>query len=123
MILFRWLFTAGLFLIISRYIPGIEVQSFSTALILAFFWGVVNVLLKPLLIFFTLPLNIVTLGLFLFVINGFLFWFLSTFIKGFEVEGFGYAILGAMILSLGSLIFNTLLKDSKKDHNVPLNSK
>lgn len=118
MILFRWLFTALLFLIISRYVPGIEVQSFSTALILAFFWGVVNVLLKPILIFFTLPLNVLTLGLFLFVINGFLFWFLSLFVKGFFVDSFWYAIVGAILLSLGSLFFNWALEQSRKDDPV-----
>jgi putative membrane protein len=112
MIVVRWFLIALLFVIISRYVPGISVASFYTALVLAFFWGAVGVLIRPILVILTLPINILTLGLFLFVINGFLFWFLSTFIKGFVVESFGYAILGAALLSLGGWIIN-LLMDSK----------
>jgi len=114
MIIVRWILIAGLFLIISHYVPGISVASFYTALVLAFFWGAVGVLLRPVLVVLTLPINILTLGLFLFVINGFLFWLLSTFVKGFAVDGFGYAILGAALLSLGGWVINSLLESGKK---------
>ena len=113
MIIFRWFLIALLFFIISQYVPGISVASFYTALVLAIFWGIVNVILKPIFLIFTLPINILSLGLFTFVINGFLFWFLSTFIKGFYVESFGYAVLGALLLSLGSWMIQYLLKQSR----------
>ncbi len=115
MFIFRWFSLAFLFFIISQYVPGIDVASFYVALVLAFFWGIINVTLKPILIFLTLPITILTLGLFTFVINGFLFWFLSTFIKGFYVESFFSAFLGALLLSLGSAIINYFLKKSQED--------
>lgn len=115
MLIFRWFSLALLFFIISQYVPGIDVESFYVALVLAIFWGIINVTLKPILIFLTLPITILTLGLFTFVINGFLFWFLSTFIKGFYVEGFFSAFLGAILLSLGSGIINYFLKKSQED--------
>ena len=73
MIIFRWFLVALLFIVISQYVPGIEVASFYTALILAIFWGIINVILKPILLVLTLPVNLLTLGLFTLVINGFLF--------------------------------------------------
>jgi len=108
-ILFRWLLVTFAFLLVSRFVPGIEVASFYTALILAIFWGIANAILKPILIVLTLPVNILTLGLFTFVINGFLFWLLSTFIKGFYVEGFLAAILGALIISIISWAGNQFI--------------
>ena len=114
MLIFRLFSLAFLFFIISQYVPGIYVESFYVALILAIFWGIINVTLKPILIFLTLPITILTLGLFTFVINGFLFWFLSTFIKGFYVESFFYAFFGAILLSLGSGIINYFLKKSRE---------
>lgn len=112
-ILAKWLLSA-LGLIATAYIvPGVEVASFYTALVLAALLGLVNVFIRPLLIFLTLPINILTLGLFIFVINGFLFWLLSTMVKGFSVDGFGAALLGAIIVSIFSWIANQFLIPSK----------
>ena len=105
-IFFRWVVVALAFYLISRFVPGIHVASGTTALVLAFFWGVVNVFLKPILILLTLPVTILTLGLFTIVINGFLFWLLSTFVKGFTVESFGAALIGAITLSLVSWLID-----------------
>lgn len=110
---FRWLVIAVAFYLISHFVPGISVASGTTALVLAFFWGVANVLLKPILILLTLPITLLTLGLFTIVINGFLFWLLSTFVKGFSVESFGSAVIGALILSVVSWGMNRVLE--KKD--------
>lgn len=99
---FRWIVMAMAFYLIAYIVPGVSVSSGWTALVLAFFWGVVNVFLKPILLFFTLPINILTLGLFTICINGFLFWLLSTFVKGFYVKSFWSAIVGAILLSLVS---------------------
>lgn len=98
----RLIITALAFLLAAYLIPGIEVASFYIALILAFFWGLINLTLKPVLFILTLPINLVTFGLFTIVINGFLLWFLGTFIQGFEVMGFGSAILGALIIGFAN---------------------
>lgn len=110
-IIAKWFIVALAVLAASELIPGIEVVSFYSALVVALFWGLVNAVLRPILIFLTLPINIITLGLFVFVINGFLFWFLSTFIKGFEVNGALPAIVGALFVSVVSYLSNRFLID------------
>ena len=108
----RWLIVAFLFLLSAYVVPGIYVESFYIALILALFWGLVGISLRPLLILLTLPITLITFGLFTFVINAFLLWLLSTFIEGFDVDGFLSAFLGALIISAGSWISNKLLSQS-----------
>ena len=94
------LILSALAILLAAYlIPGITVDSFYTALIVALILGILNIIVKPILIILTLPITILTLGLFMFVINGFLFWFLGTFVKGFHVDGFLTAILGALLVS------------------------
>jgi len=94
----RFLITALAFLLAAYLVPGIEVAGFYTALLLAFFWGLMNLTVKPILFVLTLPITFLTLGLFSFVLNGFFLWFLGTFVDGFFVAGFGSAILGAFII-------------------------
>lgn len=108
-LLAKWLIVALSLLLTAYLLPGIQVASLYIALIVALFLGVVNVVLKPILVILTLPINILTLGLFTFVINGFLFWLLSTFIKGFEVDGLLVAILGAFVVSVLSLLGNAFI--------------
>lgn len=105
----KWFIVALAFLLAAYIVPGITIESFYIALILAFIWGVLNLTLRPILLFLTLPINIITLGLFAFVINGVLFWFLGTFIKGFRVESFLEALLGALIVTAASWLGNKLL--------------
>ena len=105
-IIIKLLFTALALLLAAYLVPGIVVASFYTALIIAVSLAVVNLIFKPILILLTLPINILTLGLFTFVINALLFWFLSTIVKGFYVEGFAAAFLGALIVSVVSYIGN-----------------
>ncbi len=100
MILLNWLVSALAFLALPYIVSGITVKGFVTALVLALMWGLVNITIKPILIVLTLPLNLLTLGIFTFVINGFLLWILGGVIKGFEVHGFLAAILGALVLSV-----------------------
>lgn len=88
------------FLLIANIVPGIHIASLWTALIVALLWGIIGVTLKPILIILTLPVNILTLGLFTFVINGFFLLLLSSVVKGFEVNGFAAALLGALALSV-----------------------
>ncbi|NQV93120.1 phage holin family protein [Candidatus Kaiserbacteria bacterium] len=95
----KLLLTVLTLLLVSNYVPGITVESFYIALIVAVVLGLVNLILKPILIILTLPITLLTLGLFTFVINAGLFWFVSTFIEGFTVEGFIPAFLGALIIA------------------------
>lgn len=99
MILLRWVVSALAFLALSYVIPGISVKGFGTALVLALLWGLVNITIKPILLLLTLPFNLLTFGIFTFIINGFLLWILGGVVKGFEVHGFWVAVLGALMLS------------------------
>lgn len=103
-IILKLILSALAILLAAYLIPGITVDSFYTALIAALILGILNIIVKPILIILTLPITILTLGLFMFVINGFLFWFLGTFVEGFHVDGFLTAILGAVLVSLISSI-------------------
>lgn len=106
--------TVSLTLLLSAaIISGIKVSGLYIAIITALMLGVVSVFIKPIIFVLTLPINILTLGLFSFVINAFLFWFVSTFVEGFEVEGVIAAFLGALLVSLGVWIGE---KMSEKDN-------
>lgn len=117
-ILAKWFLNALSLIAVAYLVPGIEVISFYTALILALLMGLVNAVIKPLLIVLTLPLNILTLGLFTFVINAFLFWLLSTIVKGFNVNGFGSAFVGAFILSILSWVIGHMLSNPHRKRAV-----
>ncbi len=111
----KWFISALSLLGAAYLIDGISVDSFYTALIVALFLGFVNAIIRPILIILTLPVTLLSLGLFIFVINGFLFWFLSTFIKGFEVDGIIPAITGAVVVSVFSWIGNRFIVNGS-DH-------
>ena len=98
-IITKLLLTVLALLLVSNFVPGIEVSGLYIALIVAVVLGIINLVVKPLLILLTLPINLLTLGLFTFVINAFLFWFISTFIDGFSVDGFIPAFIGAFIVA------------------------
>lgn len=100
-------------LIITAYIvPGIHVASFVSALLAAIVLGVINTFIKPLLVFLTLPLTIITLGLFLFIVNAIVLRLTALFVSGFTVDGWLPAILGAIVLSIVSAILSMLVKDT-----------
>jgi len=101
----------ALALVITAYlIPGIEVNGVYPALIAALILGILNVIIKPILVILTLPITIITLGLFMFVINATLFMFAASFIEGFTVDGFLIAILGSLIVSVISAFANNFIK-------------
>jgi putative membrane protein len=115
-IIAKWFISALSLLLAEKLIDGISIDSFYIALIVALFLGIVNAIIRPILVILTLPINIITLGFFIFVINGFLFWFLSTFIAGFEVDGLGVAIVGALLVSVFSYIGNRfIVEDQSKN--------
>lgn len=104
MILFvKWIALALAVMFVGWVIPGITISSFWTAMIASVVIALVNVVIKPILIFLTLPINILTLGIFVLVINALLFMFVAYLVPGVEVDGFWSAFLGALILSLLSI--------------------
>ena len=104
-ILIKWLLSAASLLFVAYVYSGVEVQSFTSALIAAFVIGLFNVVLRPVLVLLTLPVTIVTLGLFLFVINALMFWAAASVLSGFQVTGFVAALVGSLIYTvLGGLI-------------------
>lgn len=108
-ILIRVLATAGTLLLIANFVPGITVASFYTAFIVAIIWGIFGLTVKPILTILTLPITIITFGLFSFILNALLFWFLSTIIQGFDVAGFIPALVGSAILAIVSWVLNKVL--------------
>lgn len=112
-ILLHIFITAGVLLLIAHYVPGIAIVSFGTALLVALLWGIVGVTVRPLLGLLTLPITILTLGLFSFILNALLFWILSMLVPGFVVSGFIPALEATLILSVVSLALHMLLKKPK----------
>ncbi|MBU1146517.1 phage holin family protein [Patescibacteria group bacterium] len=109
-IIIRWLIYAVALMILTYIVPGISVKNFYSALIAALVLGLVNAVIRPLLILLTLPVNILTLGLFTLVINALMLWFVASIVKGFDVRNFAAAFLGALILWLVGWITNALTK-------------
>lgn len=99
-ILIRLLINAGALLALPYIISGIQVDSFYVALISALILGLLNVIIRPIVHLLTLPLTLLTLGLFALVVNGAFFWFVASFIDGFNVAGFMPAFWGALIMSV-----------------------
>ncbi|OGK12585.1 hypothetical protein A3B40_05080 [Candidatus Roizmanbacteria bacterium RIFCSPLOWO2_01_FULL_37_16] len=92
------------------FLPGVKVDSFLIAILVSVGLGVVNTFIKPIVLLMTLPFNIVTLGLFTFVINGLMVILVSAFISGFAVENFGWAMLFSIVLWAVNFVFNSLTK-------------
>lgn len=103
MIFLKWLALALAIMFAGWIIPGITVSNFVSALVAAVVIALVNLFIKPVLVFLTLPINILTLGLFILVINALLFLFVAYLVPGIDVDGFWSAFLGALILSILSI--------------------
>lgn len=106
--IFRWVLFAFALMFVAWAVPGINIAGFMPALWAALVIGIINVFIKPVLILLTLPINLLTLGLFTFVINALLFWLVSSIVSGFVVAGFMAALLGSILFSLISLLINKL---------------
>jgi putative membrane protein len=104
-----WILNAVALLIVAYLLPGIAVASFGSALIAALVLGLLNMLVKPVLVLLTLPITIVTLGLFLIILNALLFWFAGSILKGFQVNGFWWAVIGAVLYSIISGLLSMLV--------------
>ena len=108
-LLLVWLVNAVALVAVAYLVPGIAVSDFITALIAALVLGLVNAVIRPILILLTLPATLLTLGLFIFVINGLMFWLVGSFISGFVVSGLWWGIAGAVVYSILSWALSALL--------------
>ncbi|MES1981035.1 MAG: phage holin family protein [Pseudomonadota bacterium] len=108
-LLLIWLCNALALLTVAYILPGVRVDGFGSALIAAVVLGLINTMLRPLLILLTLPVTVVTLGLFILVINGLLFWMAGSLLRGFEVGGFWVGLFGALLYSIISYVLSLLL--------------
>jgi putative membrane protein len=105
-IIIRWVINAVLLMLVPYVVPGVEIKNFGTALVAALVLAFVNALIKPILILLTLPINLLTLGLFILVINALMFWLVSAVVKGFYISGFWPAFFAALVFSIFSLVLN-----------------
>ena len=112
-----WILNALALLAVANFVPGIHVDGFTSALIAAFFLGLVNTLIRPLLLLLTLPVTLLTLGLFIFVINGMLFWFVGSVLRGFVVDSFWHGVLGAVLYSIFSWALSAAAAQVMRPHN------
>ncbi len=108
-LLARWVLNAAALLLVAYLYPGVQVQDFLAALVAALVLGLVNAVVRPLLVILTLPVTLLTLGLFLFVFNALLFWLAAELVPGFTVSGFGAALIGSILYSLITLVTSWLL--------------
>lgn len=109
-LLTKILLVAATLLLVAELVPGVTVSGIYPAIIAAVILGVLNVFVRPILVVLTLPVTILTLGLFILIINALLFWFAASFLDGFSVSGFWPALLGSLIVSVVSSIGNRYIK-------------
>jgi len=112
--LLRVVVNALAIMLAASIVPGIQVDGLVPALVGGLLLGLVNAIVRPVLIILTLPITLITLGLFLLVLNGFCFWLVASIVKGFSVSGFWSACLGALIVTIVSWIMTALISDSGK---------
>ncbi|NNC70081.1 MAG: phage holin family protein [Flavobacteriaceae bacterium] len=112
-LIYKMLLTAIAVVILAQLLPGVYVDGYLSAIIVAIVLGLLRIFVRPIIIFFTLPITLVTLGLFLFVINAFIILLADKLIDGFAVAGFWYALLFSLLLSFFQSILYSLLKDKK----------
>lgn len=101
-LLFIWALNSIALFAVASLVPGIHITGWMAAFIAAFVLGLVNTLIRPIFLILTLPVTIITLGLFIFVINGLMFWFAGSILNGFTVDGFWHGVMGAMLYSIFS---------------------
>jgi putative membrane protein len=108
-ILINWIVSAMVIFSIAYVLPGVSVSDFTAAIVVALVLGIINALLKPILLLLTLPINILTLGLFTFVLNALLIILVANFVPGFSVDGFVWALVFGVILSIANATVNNFL--------------
>lgn len=109
-IIAKWVLNALALYIVARILPGIHLSDFGSALVAVVVIGLVNVLIKPILFLFTLPVTFITFGLFALVLNALMFMLASSLTPGFKIDGFTTALLGSILLSLITTILHSLVQ-------------
>ena len=115
-LLCKWLLSAAALLFVAYVYAGVEVKNFTAALIAAFIIGLFNLVVRPVLVVLTLPVTVLTVGLFIFVINALMFWAASELLTGFQVRGFVAALVGSVLYSVLGIVIESALESlfSKK---------
>ena len=116
--LLRLVVNAAALWVAAQLVPGIVVTGLTPLLLAALVLGLINAVVRPILVILTLPLTLVTLGLFLFVLNAFCLWLTSRIVPGFEVHTFGAALLGALVVSLVSWLLTAFVSDTGRWHRM-----
>ena len=109
-LLVRWMLLAAALLLVAHLYSGVTVASFGSAMVAALVLGLLNTLVRPLLVLLTFPVTLVTLGLFLFVINALMFWSASYVLEGFQVAGFWSALVGSVLYSLCAMVIDVAME-------------
>ena len=109
-LLAKWLLSASALLAVAQLYSGVVLQGFAAAMVAALVIGLFNIVLRPVLVLLTLPVTVLSLGMFLFVINALLFWAAASVLDGFQVQGFGAALLGSLLYSVFGLIIDSALE-------------
>jgi putative membrane protein len=109
-ILLKWLLSAMALLAVAHFYSGVVITSFVAALIAAFVIGLLNTIVRPIFVILTLPLTVITLGLFLFVINALMFYMASGLLEGFKVKGFTAALIGSLLYSVAGMVIEAALE-------------
>ncbi len=115
--LVHWFTTALALFVCSRILPGVHVDSYTTLAVAALVLGFVNAIIRPILLFLTLPITLVTLGLFYFVVNGLAFGLAAYLVPGFDVDSIGWAILGSIVVSLISWFLGSFGPRQTREYN------
>jgi putative membrane protein len=114
-LILRWFLNALALMLVAYFYSGVQVSGISAALIAALVLGLVNALIRPVLILLTLPVTLLTLGLFIFVINALMFWLVAEMVPGFKVSGFLAALLGSLMFSVITMVTSFLIPDGKNN--------
>jgi putative membrane protein len=109
-ILFKWFLSAFALMSLSYIDSGITINGFESAMIATLVIGFLNLFVRPVLVILTLPVTLISLGLFLFVINAFLFWTASILLGGFQIQSFAHAVLGSLIYSFLGIVIDSALE-------------
>jgi putative membrane protein len=109
-LLVKWLLSATALLFVAFVYSGVEVKTFGAALVAAFVIGLLNAVVRPILVIFTLPVTVITLGLFLFIINALMFWIAAEVLSGFHVRDFVAALIGSVLYSLLGIVIESALE-------------
>ncbi|HEY9097455.1 MAG TPA: phage holin family protein [Thiobacillus sp.] len=113
-LLLLWFLNALALLAVTYLLPSIQVSGLGSALLAALVLGFFNTLVRPVLTILTLPITVITLGIFYLVLNGLLFWLASAFISGFEVHGFGSAVVGAILYGVIAWVLSALIPNKRE---------